>query len=115
MKHWFYLYAMLWILFTAVSLVMITWQHELTHVIIFRNYGYNATAELTWFGGMTLLDDGQTISESDRRDIGLFNAINELVTYQYVVMFIYVLGSYIMLLGAIDKYSEKREALQNVY
>jgi len=96
-----------WIILSFLALYMMTLQHEFTHQAIYKNFGYNSSVYITWWGGMTVLENNILVNQEDYRIIGSLQAVNELVSYQYNIMFFFVCGSYLLLFVTLEKYFKK--------
>jgi peroxiredoxin family protein len=90
-----------------VSSILLIQQHELTHQAIYRAYGYDAKVYLTWWGGYVILEGNQTIAAEDAKPIRLLNGINELVSYQYGVMFVFITIMMFIIFFVYDDYHEE--------
>lgn len=99
----------IWLIVALYCSILMTIQHELVHQRVYTYYGYNSSIHLTWWGGYTQLDNNETVNATDKRDIAIFNSVNELVSYQYYIMFMFVIGSYMFIIATFYSFTKRRE------
>lgn len=106
-KKTFIIFLVLWSVIQFTAMFLMVNQHELTHQTIYRCFGYNASVHLNLFGGYTQLDQNETINETDSKIIDSLQAVNELVSYQYGIVFAFITGSLLLFLVILDSFTSK--------
>jgi len=106
-KKVFVFFMALWFVIIIAFVFLMTNQHELTHQAIYRYFGYNSSVHLTLTGGYVQLEPNQTINETDSKTIDSLQAVNELVSYQYGILFVFVSGSFLLFIVILDSFTSQ--------
>lgn len=90
-------------IFVLFGFQWMTTAHEKTHQTFYEYYGLESEYEIKWFGlggGSTRLKPNQyvNITEQDLRILKMFDAVNELVSYQFFVFYWMVSGMFMLIM-----------------
>lgn len=88
--------AIIFLVLFVFTFMLNVYEHEKVHQKIFQAYGVKSEIEFNLLSARTV-SEPITLSQEERRQMNSMHAVNEMVSYQFGVMYAFITGMLIIM------------------